>query len=382
MTSTTMIVVMIIGFVVFAIASSAIFYFARYYFKTDQDDKEVFAKKPIEFGLKWEGPQKKGLGREPEKPKAELATALEKTRSTFWGRISDAVSSSLVDKSLGKNVRDEIEEALYMSDMGPKTAGALLEQVTESLSRNERADLETVRGALKRQMESILNNAGEHDLFSVFDNRNPSGTGENQEPIVWMIVGVNGAGKTTTIGKLAAMAHARRLKTLIIAGDTFRAAADSQLKAWAERALAEIHSPENVKDPSAMVYSGLERGKAMAADLIIVDTAGRLHTQEHLMEELRKMKRVMTKVLPNAPQERILVIDANAGQNALMQAREFNAALELTGVVVTKMDGSAKGGIVLGITGELGVPVTHIGIGESVEDLRPFSAKEFVEAVL
>ncbi len=362
MGSSFIIIVMAVAFVVIAVVTSTIYYFARYYFKTDKDDQELLTEKPIEYQIEGES-----------KGKTSLASALAQTRSSFWGRIAHAASGGLLNSELKGEVKDQIEEALYLSDMGPKTAESLLEQVLDSLNRSERADLETVRGALKVKIETILNSAGQHDLFA----------GLNQhKPIVWMIVGVNGAGKTTTIGKLAAIARAQGLKTLIVAGDTFRAAADSQLKAWADRAGAEIHSPDNVKDPSAVAYSGLERGKAMGADLILVDTAGRLHTQEHLMEELKKMKRVMTKVLPEAPHERILVIDANAGQNALMQAREFNSALELTGVIVTKMDGSAKGGIVIGIAGELGVPVTHVGIGEAVEDLRPFSVTEFVEAVL
>ena len=354
MGSSTIIVVMAAAFIAVAVLTSAIYYFARYYFKTGGDDQEL-------------------QDATDEKANAPLAVALARTRLNFWGGIARAASGGLVNNELKGNVKDQIEEALYLSDVGPKVAETLLAEVSESLSRAERANLETVRGALKLQIETILKSVGQRDLFASFDR---------PKPIVWMIVGVNGAGKTTTIGKLAALARARGLKTLIVAGDTFRAAADSQLKAWADRAGAEIHSPENIKDPSAVAYSGLERGKAKSADLIIVDTAGRLHTQEHLMEELKKMKRVMTKILPNAPHERILVIDANAGQNALMQAREFDAALDLTGVIITKMDGSAKGGIVIGIAGELGLPVTHVGIGESVEDLRPFSVTEFVEAVL
>ncbi len=395
MGSAEIIVIMSIAFLIIAIVTSSIYYFSRYYFKISNDDPEVVTKKPVEIGLEWKGPQKEGLGR-PELTAAPtpvviptpaqepmrvpvptnhaLRDRLETTRSNFWGRIASAFGGALFKGEIQGQVKDDLEEALYLSDIGPKTAEALFDQVSESLSRSEKADLEVVRGALKTRLESILNSTGSHDLFSIFDGQ--------VRPVVWMIVGVNGAGKTTTIGKLASMARARGLKTLIIAGDTFRAAADSQLKAWADRAGAEIHSPENVNDPSAVAYSGLERGRATHADLIIIDTAGRLHTQQNLMDELKKMKRVMAKVIPEAPHERILVIDANAGQNALIQAREFHAAVALTGVIVTKMDGSAKGGIVVGIAGEVGVPITHIGVGESVDDLRPFSATEFIDAVI
>ncbi len=383
MGSTAIIVIMAIAFIGIAIVTSSLYYFSRYYFKISQDDPEVISKKPVEIGLEWKGPQKNGLGRPSltaEPKTAILSVALAQTRNNFWGRIASAVGGQLLNGDIHANVKDQLEEALYLSDIGPKTAEALFDQLSENLSRSDKTDLETVRGALRSRLELILDSPGKHDLFSTLAD---SSLAEKKVgPIVWMVVGVNGAGKTTTIGKLAAMARARGLKTLIVAGDTFRAAADSQLRAWAERAGAEIYSPENVKDPSAMAYSGLEHARAINADLVIVDTAGRLHTQENLMEELKKMKRVMSKVISSAPHERILVIDANAGQNALMQARQFHASVDLTGVIVTKMDGSAKGGVIIGIASEVGVPITYIGIGESVEDLRPFSTTEFIEAIV
>jgi len=377
MDSTTLTVVLAIAFAVIGIGSTLIYYFARYYFKTDHSDKELLTKKPVEIGLAKDATASGVTAPAavtaappptPSTPKpAQVGSALSQTRSSFWGRISSALSGNIKG-----NIRDELEEILYTSDLGPQTAETLLAQVSEGLSRNEKSDLNVVRVALRERLEAILKAPARHELFE----------NTKAKPTVWMVVGVNGVGKTTTIGKLAAQAQARGLKTIIVAGDTFRAAADSQLKVWAERSGAEIYNPENVKDPSAVAYAALEHGKAAKADLIIVDTAGRLHTQDHLMEELKKMKRVMTKILPEAPQERLLVIDANAGQNALIQARQFNEAVGLTGVIVTKMDGSAKGGIVVGIASELNLPVTHIGIGEAVEDLRAFSINEFVEAIL
>jgi fused signal recognition particle receptor len=197
-----------------------------------------------------------------------------------------------------------------------------------------------------------------------------------------MIVGVNGAGKTTTIGKLARRIAQSGRKVLVAAGDTFRAAAGDQLKVWTERAQVEIFSPDNVTDPSAVAYQAIERGKTEGVDVVIIDTAGRLHTQKNLMEELKKMQRVMTKLIPDAPHETLLVLDANSGQNALIQAREFNQALGVTGVVLTKLDGTAKGGVAVGLACELGLPIKLIGVGEGIEDLRRFSPQEFVDSIL
>jgi fused signal recognition particle receptor len=195
------------------------------------------------------------------------------------------------------------------------------------------------------------------------------------------VVGVNGAGKTTSIGKIAGqLAHSGK-RVLVAAGDTFRAAAGNQLKTWTDRAQVEIFSPEGVTDPSAVAFDAVSKGKAQGYDVVIVDTAGRLHTQSNLMEELKKMKRVITKVIPEAPHETLIVLDANSGQNALMQAREFHKALGLTGVVLTKMDGTAKGGVAVGLAHELKIPIRLIGVGEKIGDLRPFSVKEFVESI-
>lgn len=372
-----MTLILILGglFAVIGVGASVVYYFARYYVKTDRDDKELLTHRPVELGLE-EAPDSEDLKNSDRvSPRVEpknLNQALAKTRDSFWGRISGLTFKGELDSRL----RDELEEILYTSDLGPQTAEKLLSEVTENLSRGERKDMELIRQSLRSQMKEIFSSA-HHAEGMFFEKAKTSAT-----PIVWMIVGVNGVGKTTTIGKLASMARAQGLKVMIVAGDTFRAAADSQLKVWAERAGCEIFNPENIKDPSAVAFAGLERAKAHGFQLVIVDTAGRLHTQDHLMEELKKMKRVMTKIIPEAPHERWLVIDANAGQNALMQAREFHQAVELSGVVVTKMDGSSKAGVILGVVNELHVPVTYVGIGEAVEDLRPFDARTFVEAII
>lgn len=362
MESTNLVIVLSILFAVIGLISTLIYYFARYYVKTEVPSEKDQARK------KEPTP---GISAPPPPPAPNLSEALTKTRATLWGRIAGLAFQGQIKPE----IRDEIEEILYTSDLGPQTAELLLGKVTESLSASERNDLEKLRLSLRDEMGRMFDEASrEKNLFETLKT--------GSKPSVWMVVGVNGVGKTTTIGKLASLAQTEGLKTMIVAGDTFRAAADSQLQVWAERAGCEIFNPENVKDPSAVAYAGLEKAISSGVDLVIVDTAGRLHTQAHLMEELKKMKRVMAKVLPDAPHECLLVIDANAGQNALIQAREFNAAVQLTGIVITKMDGSSKAGVAIGVAHELKVPIAYIGVGESVEDLRPFEARIFIEAII
>lgn len=351
--STGLIISLIVLFIVIGVSSTLIYYFARYYVKTDAADNELLTKKPIDL-------TSKNLNQALLKTKEGLVGRLK--RLNFQGQLTPAV-------------QEEIEEILFTSDLGPQTAEFLIEKVAAKLSRSEKGDIDQVRETLRTEMKTIF--SGSKDPASLLAE-----IGQDEKPVVWMIVGVNGVGKTTTIGKLAAQASTKGLKVLIVAGDTFRAAADSQLKVWAQRAACEIYSSESVKDPSAVVYAGLERALASQVDLVIVDTAGRLHTQDHLMEELKKMKRVMVKLIPEAPHERLLVIDANAGQNALIQAREFNAAVDLTGVIITKMDGSSKAGVAVGVVNEIHVPIVYVGIGEAIEDLRLFDAKSFVEAIV
>jgi fused signal recognition particle receptor len=299
----------------------------------------------------------------PEK-EVDLKQALSKTEENIFGRIKSLFKSDGAASHL-----EEIEEVLYTSDLGPQTVQKLMGAL-EDLNRKEKADLDKVRDVLKQEMEQVFSKVPNNTLKMVHEG-----------PTVLMIVGVNGAGKTTSIGKLSAQFAQQGKRVLVAAGDTFRAAAGGQLKVWTERAQVEIFSPEGVTDPSAVAFDAVSKAKSQNYDIVIIDTAGRLHTQANLMEELKKMKRVMTKVIPDAPHEVIIVLDANSGQNALIQAKEYNNALALTGAILTKMDGTAKGGVAVGLANELQIPIKFIGVGERIQDLRTFSSHEFVESI-
>jgi fused signal recognition particle receptor len=299
-----------------------------------------------------------------EEKEVDLKKALRATEENIFGRIKSLFKANESNSHL-----EDIEEVLYTSDLGPETVQRLMGAL-EDMNRKEKADLGKVRNTLKTEMEGVFSNLPSNDLhFS------------KEGPTVLMIVGVNGAGKTTSIGKLSAQFASQGKRVLVAAGDTFRAAAGGQLKVWTERAQVEIFSPDGVKDPSAVAFDAVSKAKGQNYDIVIIDTAGRLHTQENLMEELKKMKRVMTKVIPDAPHEVIIVLDANSGQNALIQAKEYHKALTLTGAILTKMDGTAKGGVAVGLANELQIPIKFIGVGERIQDLRHFSPHEFVESI-
>lgn len=313
-----------------------------------------------------------------------VAEALAKTEENFFGRIRKAFSSG--DK---KQVLEQVEEVLYTSDLGPKTVEVLMEKIQDELSGSELTDINKVKTALRYQMTEILGpvhqqQKNSHHLMDLVHTA-------SQGPTVLMIVGVNGAGKTTSIGKMTAQLAQAGKKVLVAAGDTFRAAAGGQLKVWTERAQTnsasgggqvEIFWPDQVTDPGAVAFDAVAKAKAQNFDYVILDTAGRLHTQGHLMEELKKVKRVMMKVIPESPHETWIVLDANSGQNALNQAVEFNKAMELTGVILTKMDGTAKGGVALGVVNQLQKPIKLIGIGEKIQDLRVFNQDEYIQSIL
>jgi fused signal recognition particle receptor len=303
-----------------------------------------------------------------------LKSAMGQTQKNFWGRLKGTFSSEAIEKNF-----EDMEEVLYTSDLGPKTVERLMETLRSELSGSEKKNIETLRTALKSEFTEIFKRANIQEPGA--DNK-MGFLKSDALPTVWMIVGVNGAGKTTSIGKMSALMATSGKKVLVAAGDTFRAAAGNQLKTWTDRAQVEIFSPPNVTDPSAVAFDAIAKGKAQGYDLVILDTAGRLHTQSNLMEELKKMKRVMAKVIPEAPHEILIVLDASSGQNALIQAKEFHAALGLTGVILTKMDGTAKGGVAVGLANELQIPIRLIGVGEKIGDLRPFSAQEFVDSIL
>ena len=313
---------------------------------------------------------------ESEETPASLDSALKNTKNQFMGRLQSLFSSK---SELSSEDSEELEEILYTSDLGPKTVQKLHESIDEHLQGSEKSDLSTVSQVMRQSMLDIFAQVSD-DLEEEFAleklNKNSQGLS------IWMVVGVNGAGKTTTIGKLAAKMAAKGQKVLVAAGDTFRAAADSQLKVWTERAGVEIFSPEGVKDPSAVAFDACQMAQSRGFDLLIIDTAGRLHTQSNLMEELKKMKRVVQKVVPEGPHETLIVLDANSGQNAIVQAKQFHDALSLSGAILTKLDGSAKGGVAVGLACDLELPVRLIGVGEGISDLRGFAAKEFVNSIL
>jgi fused signal recognition particle receptor len=304
---------------------------------------------------------------EPVKP-ASLRERLTKARLAFTGAFAGVLGrSAITEESF-----EDLEEALLRADVGVGVATELLDGLRAKVDSKEITEPQALLDELEAEMVSRLEGADRSLTFE---------PGEPGSPNVWMFVGVNGVGKTTTIGKLSNQQVRDGRSVLMAAGDTFRAAAAEQLTTWAERAGAEIVRGAEGSDPSAVVYDGVERAAARNIDLVMADTAGRLHTKSNLMEELKKVRRVAEKGQGRVT-ETLLVIDATTGQNGLTQAREFGDATDVTGVVLTKLDGSAKGGIVFAIETELGIPVKLVGIGETIEDLIPFDPSEFVAALV
>jgi fused signal recognition particle receptor len=289
-----------------------------------------------------------------------LKEGLLKTRKGFIEKVEAIISGRKLDEA----TLEELEEALIQSDIGVKTT----HEIIGFLRSKESEIKDSARQYLKKEMTELL---GRPEPLVVFGER----------PFVILAVGVNGVGKTTTIGKLASRFVSNGMSVMFAASDTFRAAAIEQLEIWADRAGAQIVKHKSGSDPAAVAFDAIEAAKKRGIDVVMVDTAGRLHTKSPLMEEIKKVKRVIKKAMPDAPQEVLLVVDATTGQNALRQAEMFNEALGVTGVALTKLDGTAKGGIVFAIKRELGIPVRLIGIGEGIDDLRDFEPKEFVEAL-
>ena len=282
----------------------------------------------------------------------------------------------LADLFLGAKVIDdalleELEAALLMADVGVATSEKIIRQLTEALDRRELADVDAARAVL----EDIL-----IDILRVCEQ--PLVLEELPKPAVILMVGVNGVGKTTTIGKLCGLLKARGLSTVLAAGDTFRAAAVEQLQSWAQRHGVTVVAQHAGADSASVVYDALQSAQAKGIDVVIADTAGRLHNKSNLMEELAKVIRVMAKLDPSAPHEVLLVLDAATGQNALAQMKEFRAVAGVTGIVLTKLDGTAKGGVIFALADQYGLPVRYIGVGEGVDDLQPFVARDFVQALL
>ncbi|MCL2625684.1 MAG: signal recognition particle-docking protein FtsY [Cystobacterineae bacterium] len=297
-----------------------------------------------------------------------LSEGLMKTRKEgFLARLGGLFGGT--PRSIDAALLGELEELLFSADIGVHTASRLLAGIEAKAKKKELADLEAIRHLLKAEIAAIL-------------NLPPAPSAPPLEgPEVWMVVGVNGSGKTTSIGKLAAQAKAQGRKVVLAAADTFRAAATEQLEVWAGRTGALLVQGKEEGDPASVAFEGVKKAREEAAQLVVVDTAGRLHTKQPLMEELRKIHRVLGKAQAGAPHQVLLVLDATMGQNAIAQAKQFSEAVAVTQIVLTKLDGTAKGGVVIGICDELKLPVGFIGIGERAQDLRPFSPAEFVEAL-
>lgn len=264
---------------------------------------------------------------------------------------------------------DELEESLVMADMGAELTMEAVEELKQRCKRNKIKDTEGAKACMKEILVELL---------TVGD----AGVDMSRSPAVVLFIGVNGVGKTTSIGKLAARWNGEGKRVLLCAGDTFRAAAADQLTIWAERAGVDIIKQHEGADPAAVVYDAMSAAKARKCDVVLVDTAGRLHNKQNLMNELNKISRVIDRECPDASRETLLVLDATTGQNGLIQAKQFGESAGITGIVLTKLDGTAKGGIVIAIAKQLGVPVKYVGVGEQVDDLQPFDAKAFVEALL
>jgi len=295
-----------------------------------------------------------------------LKSGLAKTRKLLMTDVDDILLGS---KEIDQALFDELEEALIAADVGPAFTGELIESLKGKVKRKELGSPEILRKVLRETMREILRR-NEAPL------RIPS-----DRIYTIMVVGVNGTGKTTTIGKLARNLKAEGRGVTLVAADTFRAAAIEQLDAWAKRAAVPLIRQAANADPAAVVFDAIRAAKAGRPGVVIIDTAGRLHTKVNLMEELKKMKRIMARELPGAPHEVLLVLDATTGQNAIAQARMFRDEIGVTGLILTKLDGTSKGGVVVRIAQELGIPLHYIGVGEQPDDLRPFRADEFVEAL-
>jgi fused signal recognition particle receptor len=316
-----------------------------------------------------------GKDDESKKPKEggslldRLKQSISKTRSQITSKVEDLISG---EKKIDADLLVKLENALLAADLGPRTTHQILEAVRQKLERHALGSASELKQELKNQLLHVLRTVP-----------SPPGAAAGQEtrPHVIFVVGVNGTGKTTTIGKLANRLRQSGKSVVLAAGDTFRAAAIEQLGVWATRTGSEIVKTKSGGDPAAVVYDALASARARNADFVIVDTAGRLHNKSNLMAELDKMTRTAKKVIPGAPHEVLLVMDATTGQNGLSQAREFTATASVTGIVLTKLDGTAKGGIVIAITRELGLPVKYVGTGESIDDLVPFDAEGFVDAL-
>jgi fused signal recognition particle receptor len=296
----------------------------------------------------------------------KLKAGIEKTRAGLAERLDDALAGK---KEIDADVLDELEYALITADIGVKTTQEILDQIRLRVDRKQLGDVAELRSLIREHLLDVLQ-ASDRPMPKV-----------SEPPAVVMVVGVNGAGKTTTIGKLAHRYKGEGRNVLLCAADTFRAAAIEQLEVWGSRTNVEVIRQQQGSDPSSVLFNALQTAKARKVDYVIVDTAGRLHTKDNLMAELEKMRRTAKKVVSDAPHEVLLVLDATTGQNGLEQARRFTETSGVTGIVLTKLDGTAKGGVVVAITRELNLPIRYIGVGETIDDLLPFEPEAFVNSL-
>ncbi len=295
----------------------------------------------------------------------KLKSGLSKTKNAVMGQIENVLKAFV---KVDEDLLEELEEILYCSDMGGETTEAVIEQLRDRIKDGRLSDPEDVKSALKEILRSMVGDAEELDLST--------------SPSVILVIGVNGVGKTTTIGKISAKLKAEGKKVTVAAADTFRAAAIDQLQVWCDRAGVELIKQSEGSDPAAVVFDACAAAKKRGSDVLIVDTAGRLHNKKNLMDELAKINRVIGRELPDAARETLLVLDSTTGQNAVNQAKEFKNAAEITGLVLTKLDGTAKGGAIFSIKGVLDIPVKYIGVGEQIDDMQPFDPDMFVSALI
>ena len=294
----------------------------------------------------------------------KLKSGLAKTKNAIFGQVDNILKAFVkVDEEL----LEELEELLIMSDVGVNATEEIIERLREQIKDGRLKEKEQVTTALKEILTDMIGEGGELNLSTT--------------PAIIFVIGVNGAGKTTSIGKISNRLVKRGKRVVVAAADTFRAAAIDQLNVWCERSGAEIVKQNEGSDPAAVVYDAIQYAKKRKADVLIIDTAGRLHNKTNLMNELAKINRVIDKECPDSARENLLVLDATTGQNAILQAKEFRTAANITGLVLNKLDGTAKGGIVISIKNELGIPVKFIGVGEKIDDMQEFNAEEFVEAL-
>lgn len=306
-----------------------------------------------------------------EDEKRSLESGLEKSRVGILSKLSRVVAGK---SKIDDTILDEIEEVLIASDIGVETTLKIIELLEDRVSRDKYMNLDELNSILKEEIISLLNAETTNDLKEIPHNF-------SIKPYVILVVGVNGVGKTTTIGKLASRLKASGKSVMLGAADTFRAAAIEQLSIWGERANVPVIKQKHGADPASVAFDTISSAKAQGIDVVLIDTAGRLHNKIHLMSELTKIKSVLGKAYSGAPHEVLLVLDGSTGQNAFIQAKEFLKATEVTSLAITKLDGTAKGGVVIGISDQLGIPVKYIGVGEKIEDLQIFDKREFVESL-